>query len=111
MKKEKRIEIRIDEFEFQAVKEIADLSGVNVSSCLRQMALAGEVKNRKVIPSIHADLIREAAKIGNNLNQIARWCNTHKSSADAIQVLAQLELIEDVVKGIRDAIKELSDAD
>ncbi|MEL6578585.1 MAG: MobC family plasmid mobilization relaxosome protein [Cyanobacteria bacterium J06621_12] len=40
------------------------------------------------------DLIRQVARIGNNLNQIARWANTHKGAAEATQVIASLAKIE-----------------
>ena len=40
------------------------------------------------------DLIRQVARIGNNLNQIARWANTYKGAAEATQVIAGLARIE-----------------
>ena len=40
------------------------------------------------------DLIRQVARIGNNLNQIARWANTYKGAAEASQVIASLARIE-----------------
>ena len=36
----------------------------------------------------------QIAKIGNNLNQIARWANTYKSTADAVEVVTHLVAIE-----------------
>ena len=42
--------------------------------------------------------IRQLAAIGSNLNQIARWVNTHKSQADALRVLACLEDISQDIK-------------
>ena len=43
----------------------------------------------------HADVererTREVARVGNNLNQIARWANTHKG---AVEVIAHLIAIE-----------------
>ena len=36
----------------------------------------------------------QAARIGNNLNQIARWANTHKDAAEAVEVIAHLAAIE-----------------
>ena len=33
---------------------------------------------------------RQVARIGNNLNQIARWANTHASAFDAVEVIAHL---------------------
>ena len=41
-----------------------------------------------VLPSEHA------ARIGNNLNQIARWENTHAETAEAVEVIAHLVAIE-----------------
>ena len=37
---------------------------------------------------------RELAGIGSNLNQIARWANTHKENAEALEVIAHLVAIE-----------------
>ena len=46
----------------------------------------------------HAELererTREMARIGANLNQIARWANTHKENAEAVEVIAHLVAIE-----------------
>ena len=46
----------------------------------------------------HTDLererTRELARIGSNLNQIARWANTHKENAEALEVAAHLVAIE-----------------
>ena len=45
-------------------------------------------------------LIKEIARIGNNLNQIARWANTYKDDADATQVIASLKRIESALLGL-----------
>ena len=37
---------------------------------------------------------RELARLGNNLNQIARWANTHKEAIQAVEVIAHLIAIE-----------------
>jgi len=42
-------------------------------------------------------LLRELAKVGNNLNQIARWANTYKSDADALEVTQALLSIQRVL--------------
>ena len=46
----------------------------------------------------HADLERERtrdlARIGSNLNQIARWANTYRENAEAVEVIAHLAAIE-----------------
>ena len=40
------------------------------------------------------NLTRQIARIGNNLNQIARWANTYKGAAEVTQVIASLAKIE-----------------
>ena len=46
----------------------------------------------------HADVererTRELARVGNNLNQLARWANTHKTAAEAVSVIAHLVSFE-----------------
>ena len=39
---------------------------------------------------LERDRLRQLARIGNNLNQIARWANTHKGRGEAVQVVAHL---------------------
>ena len=37
---------------------------------------------------------RAVARIGNNVNQIARWANTHKGAVEAVEVIGHLIAIE-----------------
>jgi len=37
---------------------------------------------------------RELAQMGNNINQLARWANKHKSSAEAAHVIEALMLLK-----------------
>ena len=43
---------------------------------------------------VERERIRELARIGSNLNQIARWANTHKGNVEAVEVIAHLVAIE-----------------
>ena len=47
------------------------------------------------------EFVRQVARIGNNLNQIARWANTYKSAAEATQVIASLARIESALLELR----------
>ncbi len=46
----------------------------------------------------HAEVERErtqqVARVGNNLNQIARWANTHKEAVEAVEVIGHLIAIK-----------------
>ena len=44
--------------------------------------------------AIERERVRQIARIGNNLNQPARWANTHTSAVDAVAVIANLVSFE-----------------
>ncbi len=44
--------------------------------------------------AIERERTRQIARIGNNLNQLARWANTHASAAEAVSVTAHLVSFE-----------------
>ena len=56
----------------------------------------GKVRSVSLVRSAQSrrELVRQVARIGNNLNQIARWANTYKSAAEATQVISSLARIE-----------------
>lgn len=62
---------------------------------------ADKIKYQKADP----DLIRGISRIGSNLNQVARWCNTYKQQADVQEVLIQLYSLEKQVGELRHAYK------
>ena len=43
---------------------------------------------------VERERTRQVARIGNNLNQIARWANANKAAAEAVEVVAHLIAIE-----------------
>ena len=42
----------------------------------------------------------ELARIGSNLNQIARWANIHKEDVEALEVVAHLVAIERALEAL-----------
>ena len=56
----------------------------------------GKVRSVSLVRSAQSrrEFILQVARIGNNLNQIARWANTYKGAAEATQVIASLARIE-----------------
>ena len=51
-------------------------------------------KQIRVSRKVNPELLRALAKIGNNLNQIARWANTYKSNTDALEIIQALLAIQ-----------------
>ena len=45
-------------------------------------------------PRSERERTRELARIGANLNQIARWANTFKANAETVEIVAHLVAIE-----------------
>lgn len=82
--------LRVHPEERDLLRFNAGLRGMSMSDYIRQSCLgvrlrrAPEEKRR----------LRELARIGANLNQLARWANTHKRAAEAVEVLTALVSIE-----------------
>ena len=76
-----------------ATKAKAATAGVPLSDLLRQ-AMARTRTWTASAAEVERERTRQVARIGNNLNQIARWANTHADKADAFEVIAHLVAIE-----------------
>lgn len=91
------IQIRATPKEKEAIKKMAEDAGTSVTELILQ-------SSKRVRPwsprdkKLEKEKIRELARIGTNLNQIARWCNTYKSGAETLQVLVHLRAIEEELK-------------
>ncbi|MDY0138021.1 MAG: plasmid mobilization relaxosome protein MobC [Thiomicrospira sp.] len=75
----KRLTIRVTEEEFLTISETARRSKKSVSALVRR-SLGDQSRQltqspKTVIHQADPELVREVAKIGNNLNQIARHLN------------------------------------
>ena len=81
--------------EKQALIERAAMAGLPFSALLREALGLVETRRRRPAPKVDPELIRAIARIGSNLNQIARWLNTAQrqgaiSAIDAIALSARL---------------------
>ena len=84
---------RVSEAELAAWQAKAAAAGVPLSALLRQ-AMARTRTWTAPAAAVERVRTRELARIGSNLNQIARWANTYPEAAEAVQVLAHLVAIE-----------------
>lgn len=87
------IKIRLSKQEKLSWQEKAAYAGISLSSLIRQA-----MSRTRTWTAGDRALIREQtqqiSRIGNNLNQIAKWANTYKSTAEAIEVIECLRAIE-----------------
>ena len=73
----------------------AGLHGMSMSEYVRQTCLG--IRLRKTPEEKRR--LRELARIGANINQLARWANTYKRAAEAVEVLTALAGIERRIAG------------
>lgn len=70
------------------------LSDLFRSHPLLSTKLVGRATRRGAYTGADPALLAGIARIGNNVNQLARWANAYKSAADAVLVLAALAAVE-----------------
>ena len=91
--KDRTFKFRCTEAELLLWKAKAKALGIPVAKLLAD-ALNGINTKSKVEHKVQQKQVAEVAKIGNNLNQVARWVNTYKQGATVIDVLVVLKQIE-----------------
>ena len=82
--------IRVHPKERDLLKLNAGIHGMSVSDYIRQTCLGLRLRRTPE----EKRRLRELARIGSNLNQIARWANTYKDSLEAVEVIAALASLE-----------------
>jgi hypothetical protein len=84
------IKLRVTPAEKEAIIAKAEAQGQTLTDFIRQRALDYRLRQTP----LEKERVRQLARIGANLNQLARWANIHKSRAETIDVLAALVSME-----------------
>lgn len=84
------IKMRVTPDEKRLIESKASAQGQTVTDFLRQRALDYRLRQSP----LEKERIRQLARIGSNMNQIARWANTYKQRAEAVEVITRLILLE-----------------
>ena len=93
------VKIRASEAERAAWHAKARAAGLSLSDLVRRSV--GRVRTWTVAHTkLERERTRELARIGSNLNQIARWANTYREAADALEVVAHLAAIERALEAL-----------
>ena len=98
IKRNKEINIRLTEEEHQALLE--RMTGGELATWMRSVCLdekPNKKRNYKVADPI---LLSALARIGGNLNQIARQVNTVESDIEKIKAFAQLAMIREQLQEV-----------
>ena len=83
-----RIRMHIEEMELLRLN--AGIQGLSVSDFIRQCCLSFHVRKNPM----EKERLRQLTRIGVNMNQLAKWANTHKRAVEAVEILAALASLE-----------------
>ena len=89
-KRENMLRVRFSDAEFESLKLRAEEAGCTMSELVRDHLGKVQVNNKE----LERERVAMLNRINANLNMIARWVNTHKSAADAVDVVAHLMALE-----------------
>ena len=103
------IHVRVSPAERAAWRAKAAAAGVPLSALLRQ-AMARTRTWTAPAADVERERTRQIARIGNNLNQLARWANTHGSAVEAVAVIANLVVFERTLRTVAHLGREADDA-
>ena len=104
------IKIRTTDEEKRHWQDIAKNKGVSLSELVRSSIWGLRLRKRREPPKVAPELLRELARIGNNLNQLAHAAN-RKQPLEAVPLLIRLIEIDRELAAIRAAHERPADAD
>ena len=90
---------RITRAEQAAWRAKAAAARVSPSALLRQAMARTQTWTAPAV-AVERERSRQIARIGNNLNQLARWANTHTSAVEAVTVIARLVSFERSLRAV-----------
>ena len=96
MRRDITLQVRVTASERDAWRTKSVTAGMSLSNLIRQSMTRTRTWTAKD-NQLARDKVREIARIGNNLNQIAHWCNQHKDRAETVEVIAHLCAIEEML--------------
>ena len=99
---------RVSAAELAAWQAKAAAAGVSLSELLRQAMSRTQAWTAPAM-EVERERTRQVARIGSNLNQIARWANTHLDDLAPVEVIAHLVAIERELARL--SVRDAGDAD
>ncbi len=93
------IKIRVTESELADFRARAGEAGMTVSDLVRYRLAGYRIRQT----GADKDRIRHLSRIGSNVNQLARWANSRKAAAPALEVVLWLSRLTKGVQRIANA--------
>ena len=102
-----RVHARVSPAELADWRAKSAAVGVPLSDLLRQ-AMARTRTWTAATAEVERERTQQVARIGNNLNQVARWANTNASGFEAVEVIVNLV---DIARAMRAVARVGGEAD
>ena len=97
MNRTNNIKVRVSKVERQHIDELAAETEMTISDLIRHRLLKIRLRNT----NHEKELLRQVARIGSNINQIARWANIHKNRTPSLETVLLLNRIYEEVKALK----------
>jgi hypothetical protein len=95
------IKVRVSDNELADIRARAMETGMTVSDFMRFRMMNYRLRQT----SADKERLRHLARIGSNINQLARWANSRKAAAPALEVALWLSRLVDGVNRVADEPK------
>jgi hypothetical protein len=89
--------IRLHSEEKELLRLNAGIQGLSVSDYIRQNCLSFRLRKSPT----EKERLRQLARIGANINQLAKWANTYKRAVEAVEILTALASLEREIGAFR----------
>ncbi len=104
-----QLHLRVSPTEAAQWRAKAEAVGVPLSDLLRR-AMAHTRTWTAAAAEVERERTRQIARVGNNLNQIARWANAHAAPIDAVEIIAHLVSISQTLDKLARVGRDADDA-
>ncbi|PEJ66373.1 MobC family plasmid mobilization relaxosome protein [Bacillus wiedmannii] len=77
-KERRQISFRVNDDEYAKLQQSADTLGMSVPNFVKKKAQGSRLISPKFDKETRQIMARNLSRMGNNMNQIAKYCHTHK---------------------------------
>jgi hypothetical protein len=96
MNRDRFLKIRVTESELAGFRARAGEAGMTVSDLIRHRLTGYRVRQT----DSDKERLRSLARIGSNINQLARWANSRKAAAPALEIVLWLGRLVDTINHV-----------
>lgn len=100
--RKKEVKIRLSESEYDEFMKRKP-EGLPLAEWVRSVCLNQEIRHAKKIKIADPNLLTSLARIGNNMNQIAKRLNAQKNEPLQLKTLVELSVIKDNLEALKKA--------